>query len=87
MLILLLHELCLASGLRLLHCAGAEESDEEDEGEDSGEEGPLSSRQAPQESLVVEGGRTRRRALFAEGPSAPADAGEAFATHWAETAL
>ena len=26
----------------------------------------------------MEGGRTRRRALFAEGPSAPADSGDAL---------
>lgn len=51
----------LADG-NLFVSTDAEESEEEEE---SDGEGGAEPRQAPQESLVVEGGRTRRRALFA----------------------
>lgn len=54
-------------------CADAEQSDEEEE-ESDGEGGP-EPKQAPLESLVVEGGRTRRRALFAGRPTPDTAAG------------
>ena len=60
------------TNLVCLVSADAEESDEE---EDSDEEGLPESRQAPQERLVQEGGRTRRRALFADDATAAADSG------------
>ena len=52
--------------------ADAEESEVEEESD--GEGGP-EPKQALLESLVVEGGRTRRRALFAGGPTPDTAAG------------
>ena len=53
--------------------ADAEESDDGEE--ESDEEGGPEPKQAPQESLIVEGGRTRRRALFADHSPSGREAG------------
>jgi len=64
------------TNLVCLFSADAEDSDEEEEEEeDSDEEGLPESRQAPQQRLIQEGGRTRRRALFADETTADADSG------------
>ena len=54
-----------------------EEIDDDEEEDEEGSDGEDLSQpgKAPRESLVVEGGRTRRRALFADGAITGPDAG------------